>query len=101
MRERPIHYLWLTVGFGLWTTALGLIYSFQALGCAYDWPQLILRGTIAATLVAHLVLLWVLIRRWRRYEGFLRTLTLWLLVAALVATAFTYAPILLLSACLP
>ncbi|MFD1911538.1 hypothetical protein [Halodurantibacterium flavum] len=101
MIERPARYLWLVVGFGLWATALTVIYSYHAVGCAYGWSPFALRAGIGAVLLAHVVVIWWLIRRWRGAEGFLATLTQWSLVAALVATVFSYAPLVVLTTCLP
>ncbi|MFC7705294.1 hypothetical protein ACFQXB_13925 [Plastorhodobacter daqingensis] len=98
---RSVHYLWLAVGFGLWATALSLIYGLHAVGCAYDWPPAALRVMIGAITLAHLVLLALLWRHWRHEGSFLGTLARWSLAAALVATAFSYLPLLFLTTCIP
>lgn len=43
----------LIAGFFLWALGFILLYSFQALGCAYNWPahRAILTGTYLAILV--------------------------------------------------
>jgi hypothetical protein len=97
----PARYLWLAAGFTIWAVAFVVLYTIQALGCAFDWPLLAHRGALALALAAHLAGLAGLVARARRGEAgdFLHVVTLWTLWAALVSTALTYAPALFLTAC--
>ena len=105
----PPNRLWLlAMGYGIWASALVLLYALQALGCAFAWSGATLRIVLALVLMAHLVALGVL---WRHYarrgadaEGstgnFFHDVALWTLATAFVATALTLAPSLLLATCI-
>ncbi len=102
MREPvPARMLWLVAGFVVWSSAFIVLYSLQALGCAYGWPDLPHRIVLFAVLGLHLAALALLFRRGReRVEGrFLRSVVVLTLWAALAATLLTYTPALALSAC--
>ncbi|TVQ34356.1 MAG: hypothetical protein EA356_10665 [Geminicoccaceae bacterium] len=97
---RPASLLWLVAGFGLWSTALILVYALHAVGCAFVWPPAAIRLGLALVLLAHVAALLALIHHQRRRTvNLLLQVALWTLVAALVATAFTYGPLLLLTPC--
>jgi hypothetical protein len=97
----PARFLWLAAGFTVWAAAFVVIYTIQALGCAYDWPLLAHRGLLAAALAAHLAVIAAMIAKAPRGRetGFLSAVTIWTLWAALVATVVTYGPALVLTAC--
>src|SRR5690606_40287671 len=87
MRERGegSSVLLITAGFGLWSLAFVLLYSFQAVGCRLGWQELevmgdvtlqrvVLIGLFAGGIATHL-LLWRKLRRLetmtaRAEEGF-------------------------------
>lgn len=104
----PRRLWWLVVGFGVWCSALVFLYALHAIGCAFAWPTGIIRLLLAVLLLAHLALIgWL----WREISArtpepahgetgaFLHVVGLWTLAAAVVATVATFAPPLLLSAC--
>jgi hypothetical protein len=99
---------WLLAGFGVWCSALVVIYALHAVGCAFAWPAGPLRLSIAVVLLAHLgVIVWM----WRdRAEGgaepdfgptgtFLRTVGVWSVLAALATIVLTLGPTIALSTC--
>jgi hypothetical protein len=101
--------MWLlTLGYGIWCSALVMLYALHALGCAFAWPAAALRITLAVVLIAHLVAIGVL---WRAYAtrsaeaaygatgSFFHEVALWTLVSAFVATVLTLGPSLLLATC--
>lgn len=102
MRERaPARVLWLVAGFVAWSSAFVVLYSLQALGCAYGWPDVAHRIVLFAVLGIHLAAI-ALLFRWSREQiegSFLRSLVELTLWASLVATLLTYGPALLLTAC--
>ena len=98
MSPRPVpprRLWWLVAGFGVWCSALVVAYALHAVGCAFGWSAGSLRLGLVLVIVAHLAVLgWM----WRDRAGansepgfgptgtFLRTLTIWTLIAAVVAT---------------
>jgi hypothetical protein len=117
MRERGEgrSVLLITAGFGLWSLAFVLLYSFQAVGCRLGWQEFevmgavtlqraVLVGLFAGGIAAHL-LLWRLLR-WRETktasaeEGFARIVAADLAVAALGASLFCFLAVFWLSPCL-
>ena len=54
----------LTLGYGIWCSALVLLYALHALGCAFAWPVAVLRTVLAVVFLVHLVALGGL---WRTY----------------------------------
>lgn len=106
----PPRYLWwLAAGFGVWCSALVVLYALHAIGCAFAWPAALLRLGLAVALVTHLI---VIGRMWRDLAAaspdpalgptgaFLHTAVVWTLVAAFVATVLTLGPPLLLTICM-
>jgi hypothetical protein len=104
----PRQLWWLLAGFGVWCSALVFLYALHAIGCAFGWPAGALRLVLSLVLLAHLgVIAWM----WRdqaaanRDPGFgstgafLRTVTIWTLIAALATIVLTLGPALALSAC--
>lgn len=112
METRPVppRRLWLlALGFGLWCTALVVVYSMHAMGCAFGWRTEVLRWSLALVLLVHLVAIaWP----WYRYaktsadpaQGetgeFLHQVILWTLPKAFITVVLTLGPVLLLSTCL-
>jgi hypothetical protein len=89
------------VGFGLWSTALVLVYALHAIGCAYHWGPGAIRLVIGAVVVGHVIAIGLCMRYLRPAAGtsLLLRAAQWTLIAALVATLFTYGPLVLLSPC--
>jgi hypothetical protein len=107
--ERPIpprRLWWLAAGFAVWCSALVALYALQAIGCAFAWSAGSLRLGLAAVLLAHLIVMgWM----WRNISSdpvfdptgaFLHWAITWTLIAALLASALTLGPPLLLTACI-
>lgn len=102
--------LWgLVAGFGVWSSALAILYALHAVGCAFAWSAGLLRLGLAVVLVAHLTVIgWM----WRdlakagpnpvfgQTGTFLHMVTLWSVIAAFVATVITLGPSLLLTTCM-
>jgi len=99
---------WLAAGFGIWSSALAILYALHAIGCAFGWPSGPLRLALAMVLVAHLTVIgWM----WRSLAlaqsgsgfgqtgRFLHGVMLWTVIAAFVATVITLGPSLLLTTC--
>ena len=108
-RAVPPRYLWwLAAGFGVWASALVMLYALHAIGCAFAWPAGSLRLVIAVVLLAHLIVIGWMWRDLARADPdpafgvpgtFLRTVFLWTSIAAFVTTALTLGPALLLTVC--
>ncbi len=98
---RPAHLLWLVAGFGLWSSALVLIYAFHAVGCAYGLAPTGLRLGIGLLTVGHAAVLVLLVRGLDRRSppGALGAVARWTMAAALVATIVTFAPLVTLTTC--
>jgi hypothetical protein len=105
----PPRLWWLAAGFGVWCTALVVLYALQAIGCAFAWSAGRLRLGLAVVLLAHLIVIgWM----WRDLAGagpdpvfgetstFLHGAIVWTIIAAFVATALTFGPSLLLTICM-
>jgi hypothetical protein len=109
VRPVPPRQLWLlALGYGVWCSALVVIYALHALGCAFAWPTGALRLGLGLTLLAHLAVIgWV----WRDYAktgpdhafgetgSFLHWVVVWTLITAFVAAVLTLGPALLLATC--
>jgi ACR3 family arsenite efflux pump ArsB len=104
----PSRLWWLAAGFGVWFSALAILYALHAIGCAFAWRAGPLRLGLVLALLAHLIAIgWI----WRdlarahpdpafgQTGTFLHTVVVWTLIAAFVATAFTLGPTLLLTTC--
>jgi len=103
---RPRRLWWLAAGFGVWGSALILLYGLHAIGCAFGWPTGVLKLSMAALLAIHGAgLAWMVIRlrsgddAGRLASGFLQAVFLWSVYAALAATFLTFVPPLFLTAC--
>jgi hypothetical protein len=105
----PPSRLWLlALGYGIWCSALVMLYALHALGCAFAWPAALLRTVLVVVFLVHLLALGGL---WRAYAGrradaadgatgsFFHEVALWTLATAFVATVLTLGPSLLLAAC--
>src|SRR5262245_45642655 len=60
----PRQLMLLALGFGVWCSALVILYAYHALGCAFAWPAGALRLGMGLILLAHLALIGLL---WRSY----------------------------------
>ena len=104
----PRRLWWLVAGFGVWCSALVLLYAVHAIGCAFAWPAGALRLALALVLLAHLIVIgWMWRDRWAASADpgvdptgtFLHTVIVWTLIAALVTTILTLGPALALATC--
>ena len=105
----PPSRLWLlALGYGIWCSALVLLYALHALGCAFAWPTAVLRTVLAVVFLVHLVALGGLWRVYARRRAdtangatgsFFHEVALWTLATAFVATVLTLGPSLMLAAC--
>jgi hypothetical protein len=112
MSERPVppsHFVWLAAGFTVWCSALVTLYAIHGIGCAFAWSAGSLRLWLVVSLLAHLVVLgwmWYGISRVAPYSSFGPTgvFLYWAVtgtfITALVATAITFGPPLLLTTCI-
>jgi hypothetical protein len=100
--------LGLVAGFGVWCSALVVLYALHAIGCAFAWSAGPLRLGLAVVLLGHLVVIgWM----WRDLAAanpdpgfgqtgtFLHTVVIWTVIAAFAATVLTLGPSLLLTIC--
>jgi len=110
--ERPVpprRLWWLAAGFAVWCSALVALYALHAIGCAFAWSSGSLRLGLAVVLFAHLIVIsWM----WRDITRagtdpdfgptgtFLHWTVTLTLITALVATAITFGPPLLLATCI-
>lgn len=100
--------LWLTLGFGVWVSALVVVYVLHSIGCAFGWPATTIRLALAGALVVHIALIGLL---WRaqamrrpdassgRKSAFLHWVTVATLLAALAKIVFSLGPVLFLTMC--
>jgi len=109
-RPVPPRQLWLlALGFGVWCSALVVIYALHAFGCTFAWSTSALRLGLGLALLAHLAVLgWL----WRDYArtspdpafgptgSFLHWVVVWTLITAFVAVVLTLGPALLLTTCI-
>lgn len=105
----PPSRLWLlALGYGIWCSALVMLYALHALGCAFAWPSAMLRTVLALVFLAHLVAIGVFWRAYARRRAdaaggatgsFFHEVALWTLATAFVATLITLGPSLLLVTC--
>ncbi len=104
----PSRLWWLAAGFGVWCSALVFLYALHAIGCTFAWPSGSLRVVLVLVLLAHLIAMGLMWRRFARVDAdsvfgqpgtFLRTTVEWTFLAAFVATVLTLAPPLLLATC--
>lgn len=99
---------YLLLGFGLWCSALVIMYAFHAIGCAFGAAPRTLTFGLAAALLVHLILIgWF----WRARAkagadpasgetgDFLSQVAVWTLCAALITAVLTLGPSLLLTTC--
>ncbi|MEX0900131.1 MAG: hypothetical protein WD081_05515 [Gammaproteobacteria bacterium] len=89
-----------------WAVYFVVVYAVQGLGCDQAWNRSLLLGTNALTLtlvvltVAALALItWQGARAWPRRSGFQGRVAFALAVLAVLATAFTGIPIVMLEPC--
>ena len=99
---------WLAAGFGVWCSALVMLYAMHAIGCAFAWPAGMLRVSLVVVLLAHLVVIgWMWLRMTRAESepafgevgAFLHTVAVWTLIAAFVTTLFTLGPAFVIGVC--
>lgn len=108
-RHGPAYYPWLlAVGFGVWASALVLVYVLHSVGCVFGWPKGTLRLSLTLVILAYLGLIGALWRAYARTRAlpdlgdtgsFLRWVTIGTLAAAFVTTIFTLGPALFLTMC--
>jgi hypothetical protein len=110
--ERPVpprRLWWLAAGFTVWCSALVALYAIHGIGCTFGWSTDSLRLWLAAALLAHLIVLGLLWRDIARAGpdtdfgptgAFLNWAVTGTLITALVATAITFGPPLLLATCI-
>jgi hypothetical protein len=104
----PGYLLWLAAGFAVWGSALIVLYSVHAIGCAFAWPAGPLRLGLLILLLAHLAVIgWM----WRRLGGadlrlgfgqtgaFFHATVVWATIAAFATTIFTLGATLPLTVC--
>jgi hypothetical protein len=105
----PPRRLWLlALGYGVWCSALVIVYALHAIGCAFGWPANALRVGLGVVLLVHLAVIgWA----WRDYVNvgadhalgptgsFLHWVILWTLITGFAATVLTLGPTLLLKTC--
>jgi len=94
--------LWpILLGFSLWATGFVALYAVQHLGCFWGWPPAVHRTVLVLFYAAGLAALGALLIRQRQTAGsHLGAIAVTLTVAALAASAITFAPALFISACL-
>ena len=104
----PQRLWWLAAGFGVWCSAIVVMYGLHAVGCAFAWPAGVIRLSLSLVLLAHLAVVGWLWREYRKTNpnpgfgptgAFLHWVIGWTAIVALVATAFTLGPPLLLTIC--
>lgn len=104
----PRRLWWLAAGFGVWCSALVILYALHAIGCAFAWPTGPLRLVLVLVLLAHLIVIGWMWRAMARtgpdpasgeHGTFLQTVIVWTLMVAFVATVLTLGPPLLVSVC--
>jgi hypothetical protein len=105
----PSSQLWLLlIGFIIWCSALVVLYAWHAIGCAFGWPVATLRLGFGLALLAHLgALSWLWFAHARKVQdpasgstgSFLQLLIAWTTIAAVVTTALTLGPAILLKTC--
>jgi hypothetical protein len=104
----PNRLWWLAAGFGVWCSALVILYALHAIGCIFAWPTASLRLSLILVLLAHLIVIgWI----WRGFAAadpdpafgqpgsFLHGVIVWTLIAAFAATVIVFGPPLFLTAC--
>lgn len=103
-----IRHLWpLLVGFTLWALALIALYALQYLGCYFGWAPsahrvalLVAYAIAVASLAGALALQIALMRKRGSAARSMDHIGLGASIAALAATAITFGPTLLVSACI-
>ena len=104
----PSRLWWMAAGFGVWCSALVIMYALHAIGCTFGWTVGSLRLGLVVVLLAHLIVIgWL----WRGLASadaepafgeagtFLHTVATWTLIAAFVTAVFTLGPALTLKTC--
>ena len=104
----PQRLWWLAAGFGVWCSAIVVMYGLHAVGCAFAWSAGVVRLSLSLVLLAHLAVVGWLCREYAKANSnpgfgptgaFLHWVIGWTAIVALVATAFTLGPPLLLTIC--
>ena len=101
-----IRHLWpLALGFGIWAFAFCTIYALQYLGCYLGWNPALHRAVLVIAYVATIgmlaFILFYQIRLARKPQSTsLDKIGVSASLAALAATAITFAPTLFVSACI-
>jgi hypothetical protein len=104
----PSRLWWLVAGFGVWFSALVILYALHDIGCTFAWSDGTLRLALVLVLLVHLIVIGWMWRALARADSdpafgaagaFVHTVIVWTLIAAFVATVLTLAPPLLLQRC--
>jgi len=107
LRAVPPGRVWLlALGFGLWCSALVVLYALHAIGCVFAWPTDILRWTLALVVLTHLAAIGLPWYRFARTPAdptetgsFLQWTVVWTLGTAFVALVLTLGPTFFVSTC--
>lgn len=103
----PRRVWWLAGGFGVWCSALVMLYALHAIGCTFAWQSNTLRLSLVAVFLTHLVVIgWM----WGHFlfntdqepgptSNFLHSAILWTVITAFAATVLTLGLPLLLNTC--
>ncbi len=113
MTSRPGILLLLTIGFVVWSGVFVALYAGQSVGCAAGWhlisvgPMSLLRALLVVGFVvgmAALAFTALILGRLRPADrspvGFVNRTSAYAAIVAVVAGAFTFAPVLFTSTCL-
>lgn len=105
----PRRLWWLAGGFGVWCSALIVLYALHGIGCAYGWPTSTLRITLVVVFFTHLVVVAWMCHNFAKATPdpsfdptgqFLHTAIVWTAIAAAVATLLTFGPPMFLDTCI-
>ena len=111
MSARPVppgRFWLLALGFGIWCSAIVVVYALHAVGCVFAWPADVLRASLGLALLVHLAAIgwpWFHFARTPadpalgETGAFLHSAVVWTLATALVALVLTLGPTLLVSTC--
>lgn len=99
---RPLWHL--LAGFTLWAIAFVVLYSLQALGCIWAWPEPVHRATLialwAVTLAGMVCILAIQLRRRDGARPLMATMGIVATVAALAATVLSFFPVTFSTLCI-
>lgn len=105
----PSRLWWLAAGFGVWFSALVILYALHDVGCTFGWSVGTLRSALVLVLLVHLIVIGVMWGALARSDPdpasgasgtFVHEVIVWTLIAAFIATVLTLGPPLLLHRCM-